>query len=756
MRAVWRAARAAVRRRRLQTLVIAVMVAVSAALLTLAAGLLASATAPFDHAFGAARGAHLAITYDARGAAPGAVAATARGSGVTASAGPFATVHLETVAGELLVAGRPEGGGVDALTLAEGRWAARPGEIVVAAGRADRPPPFTLATRDGRTVTVVGAARSVTRTADAWTAPGALASLGPVTGAQMLYRLDRAATVEQVAAGRAALVGGLAVRAEESWLAARADAVHGPRSVLPFIALFGVLGLVTAILIIANVVSGAVVSGLRHIGVLKALGFTPGQVTAVYVTMVAVPAVAGCLAGVAAGNALAVVLLAHVADGLDLPSVAGTGLALDALAAAAVLGAVAVTALVPAARAGRLPAHRVIAARPPVPDGRARRAQTWLSGLSLPRAITLGLALPLARPGRAALTVAAVGFGVMSVTFAAGLNLSVGAMREATDPAQVSIRAVPERPVSGFDARVRALLSSRPGTERLTAGTRAGVAVAGAGTSFELEAWQSTDLITEPVLRGRRPAGPGEAAVTDFFLKLHHRRVGDTLTLRAGDRTTDVRIVGALFATDAGRLWSSWEPLAALNPAARPDTFLVRLAPGTAQDAYVNGFAEALEAGSGLAGTDYDLGVTMNGDHQDAAFTALFATLALLISAACALGVLNSVVLTTRERGRDLGVLKALGMTPPQVVAMTVVSMTALGVAGGVLGAPAGVALHRLGLELTGRSVGSGLPSVMYGVYPAAMLAALPVAGALIAALGALLPAVRAGRIRTAAVLRGE
>ena len=52
----------------------------------------------------------------------------------------------------------------------------------------------------------------------------------------------------------------------------------------------------------ANVVSGAVVAGFRHIGVLKALGFTPNQVMAVYLTMVAVPALVGCVVGTVAGN----------------------------------------------------------------------------------------------------------------------------------------------------------------------------------------------------------------------------------------------------------------------------------------------------------------------------------------------------------------------------------------------------------------------------------------------------------------------
>ncbi|MFJ3923241.1 ATP-binding cassette domain-containing protein [Streptomyces sp. NPDC090022] len=69
---------------------------------------------------------------------------------------------------------------------------------------------------------------------------------------------------------------------------------------LPFMTLFGILGLLVSALIVGNVVSGAVVSGYRHIGVLKALGFTPNQVVAVYLTMLSVPAVVGCVLGSAA------------------------------------------------------------------------------------------------------------------------------------------------------------------------------------------------------------------------------------------------------------------------------------------------------------------------------------------------------------------------------------------------------------------------------------------------------------------------
>jgi putative ABC transport system permease protein len=44
-----------------------------------------------------------------------------------------------------------------------------------------------------------------------------------------------------------------------------------------------------------------------------------------------------------------------------------------------------------------------------------------------------------------------------------------------------------------------------------------------------------------------------------------------------------------------------------------------------------------------------------------------------------ALGVLNTVVLMTRERAHDLGVFKAVGMTPRQAIAMVVTTVAATG-----------------------------------------------------------------------------
>ncbi len=116
-----------------------------------------------------------------------------------------------------------------------------------------------------------------------------------------------------------------------------------------------------SVLIVSNVVSGAVVAGYRRIGILKSIGFTPAQVVAAYVGQVVFSAVIGCLAGVGIGNLLSVPLLSKTAN------VYGVGVLtvptwVSVLVPAAVCVLVGIAALLPALRAGRLSALPAAAA----------------------------------------------------------------------------------------------------------------------------------------------------------------------------------------------------------------------------------------------------------------------------------------------------------------------------------------------------------------------------------------------------------
>jgi putative ABC transport system permease protein len=134
----------------------------------------------------------------------------------------------------------------------------------------------------------------------------------------------------------------------------------------------------------------------------------------------------------------------------------------------------------------------------------------------------------------------------------------------------------------------------------------------------------------------------------------------------------------------------------------------------------------------------------------------LAGTLTLLLVTVAGLGVLNTVVLDTRERVHDLGVFKALGMSPRQTIAMVLTSVGGIGLLAGLLGVPAGILLHHWVLPAMGRAAGTTIPASDIDVYHVPVLAAL-VAGSLVIALaGALLPAGWAARTSTTRALRTE
>ncbi|MEU5668514.1 ABC transporter permease [Streptomyces longwoodensis] len=135
---------------------------------------------------------------------------------------------------------------------------------------------------------------------------------------------------------------------------------------------------------------------------------------------------------------------------------------------------------------------------------------------------------------------------------------------------------------------------------------------------------------------------------------------------------------------------------------------------------------------------------------------ALVAMFTLMLTVIAALGVLSMVVQDTRERVHDMGIFKALGMTPQQTIAMVLTSVTLTGLIAGLIGVPIGVAVEKATLSPMGHAIGRHLPPNVTHVYTAGLLLALLAAGVVIALLGALLPAGWAARSRTATAQRTE
>ncbi|GAA1266601.1 MULTISPECIES: ABC transporter permease [Streptomyces] len=783
MSAVWRASRAAVRRRRLQTSVIGVVVLVSSMALVVALGLLDVASGPFDRLFGQAHGAHVVATFDAAKVSGAELARTAHrsGSGVRASAGPFpqAVVDIPQNAasempgmgpGPLTVVGRAKPGGpVDRLDLFAGHWATGPGQIVLALpdapgmGKGPHSPIGKRIQLPGlQPLTVVGLASSVSGTAQAWVSPQQITALHPTTY-QMLYRFDQAATARQITADTAAVTAGLpsgSLLAEQSYLTLKAQLAANPDAFVPFLMAFGILGLLVAVLIVANVVSGAVVSGFRHIGVLKSLGFTPNQVVAVYLVMVCVPATAGALAGTALGAVAARPLLHQVFQGADLATVNVTPTISSWVYATTALGmptVVLLAALVPALRAHRLSAAQAISAGSAPSGGRGLAVQRWLTGVRLPRPVTLGLGLPFARPGRALLTVCAVLLGVATVTFATGLSttmISYGNAVEGAGKVQVIVGRGETRfgqtaPEHG-DAATQALLRGLPHAADVSAVGYANVRLIGQSQDVSLEGDRGgRSALQDDLARGRWMRGPGEVVASGRFLSKHGLRLGDSFVLSAANsRQERVTLVGEVMSGPADWMRADWTTVTALAPRAQANQYWVRLTPG----ADVSAFIKAVRAAD--PGLYPDAKTSVNAGALTVISSA--SVLTLMLTVVAAMGVFNTVVLSSRERRRDLGMLKSIGMTPRQVTAMMVVSMAGLGLVGGLLGLPLGVAAYRVVIPMTEHSAHLAFPARMLDVWHPGSMTLLALAGVAIAALGAVIPARTAARQTIARVLHTE
>ncbi|HEY1624611.1 MAG TPA: FtsX-like permease family protein [Streptosporangiaceae bacterium] len=801
MKAIIRAARGGLGGRRLQAVVIGLVVLACTAASVLAVGMLVDSQSPFDRGFAAQHGAEVTADMSAAAATAVQLAATSHVSGVTGVAGPFpettaaAKFTIPGISGagiiQVHLVGRSSPNGpVDDLTLKAGHWPTASDQVVWSqagpvSGGLQLGSTVTVPGAPGSPVlTVVGFANSITNTADAWVLPAeiaALSSTGSAPQAQMLYRFAGASTATAINADVSALKAALpagTVQETASYLDVRTAEKSNVAIWAPFIIAFGIIALVMSVLIIANVVSGAVIAGTTRIGVLKAIGFTPAQVTVSYVLQVAVPALAGCVVGALLGVLLAIPILSQNASVYGVGSLS-IPLWVVVTVPLAILGLTTVGAMLPALRAGRMSAVQAIATgRAPRPS-RGYFAHRLLGKVRwAPRAVTIGLAAPFSRPARTGVTAVAIMFGAVAVTFGVGLSTSLNrvyADLRLANTAPLRIDPAPDGPVEvqpgkgrkviGTSASpaeqrtIAAALTANPGIAHWVPETDAQVGVAELSQQAQVTAFDGGARWTGiPIIKGSWYSGTGSVDVNTAFLTDTGTSVGSTVTLTSGGRSQTVRIAGESFTNDASDpvVLMSGSGLARIDPGQTPTQYYAGVKPGTDPQRVANALEATLDPSGPIQGAVADIQVTPNDNGELIAVVALITLLTILLIVVAGLGVLNTVVLQLRERVHDLGVFKSVGMTPRQAIAMVVCSVTLIGLLAGIVAVPLGVLVHNGVVPVMGHAANTDLPAAVISVYPWWQYVLLALAGLVIAVAAALGPAGWAARTRTAFALRAE
>jgi putative ABC transport system permease protein len=791
MNAVLAAVVADLRRRKLQTFIIALVVLLTSGAATLALSLLVETDAPYDHAFARANGAHLTIVYNANVVSAHSLRTTGSARGVTASAGPWpealAMYSHATPDGGLQVQGltivgrsRPDTT-VDRLTLEAGRWNRGPGEIVASRQLADS---WGLRVGDtispapaehGPTLHVVGIAASISPYTDGWVEPSQVRGLIQHQGGsleQMLYRVTPNGTDAQLRTATQAITAGVppgAVQSVGNYLQVKRDADIVAAVMVPFLLAFSAFALVASGLIIGNVVGGVVVSSYRDIGVMRAVGFTPAGVVALLLTQIMVPALAGCVGGIVLGTLASQPFLSDTAHALGLPSPFTAALPVDFGVFLAIALVVAVAAFLPARRAGSMSAVAAITlGSAPAATGMSRFGR-FAFGLSLPRALALGLADAFSRPLRSAMTLGAIVTGVATVIFALNLHLSLGLVAEHIDRdqyAQVDVYPIsvvgpgaikggalpPGFPPPVSAAHAAGILRNDPGTAHFVAEGQSDVTVPGISESIPYIAYKGTSgWLGYAMVSGRWFSRSGEVVAPSKLLSQAHLHVGQSLTAYHSGRPMRLTIVGEVFDQSYDNLFlrGTWSALAAVEPHLTVRQFEVGVRPGTDVAQYVNRIrSPSLPVDFARSASSESSFILING---------VIAGLALVLTLIAIAGVFNTVLLNTREQLRDIAILKAVGMSPHSVVGMVVASIGLLGLLAGGIGIPVGLLLHRQILTFMGKiASGTNIPPSFFDPMSHVMYPVLLLSGVIIAVLGAWLPAQWAASSGVSEVLGRE
>ncbi|MFE0679073.1 ABC transporter permease [Streptomyces sp. NPDC058867] len=751
MRATLRWAHSDLRAHRGEALFLVLATAGVVLSLLLATALFGYATNPWQRVFTQSRGAHVWL-HTAGPTDAGKLTAL---DGVDAVAGPYptasATLASRGARASVELRGTPELPSVGRPLLTAGHWLdpAAPDGVVLESGLAR-----TLLAAPGDTLKLPGTARTLTvlgvadsaepryrpgsRPGLVWALPSAVRDPGgQVTGLRLTDPEDTDYAVQRAVT----LLGAGAVGEVTTWQQARAEAQGDNRLLGQVLGLFGLGALIAAGLAVHGAIATRIRGHLRDISVLKAIGFTPGQVVRGYLLQHLAYALLGAVAAAALIEAVGDRFPGRLGDAVGVwQGLPGHAVALFAVPVCAVLFIAATTGLA-AWRAGRVPPVPVPRPAAPVGGGLTGPVRRML-GLRLSPALVLGWHTAFARRPRTLATVARLTLPLLLIVVALSAWSTIDRFR--SEPERIGLpTALTVHTDAGIGARdARALLARDPRVAAVYPGVEVAALVPGQTSTIAL---RGLGTRAEPypyaLAEGRPALGRDEAVAGQGLLNLLDARVGDWVRMTVGDQPQILHIVGrSIEPENAGRVIStSLDTLRENDPGLAPSRYELRLRPGAD--------ASAVAARLSAAGHGHlDVHTVPNPADGLSPLRGVVVGLITVLALIGLIELLTAIGGLVREGERDLLALRAIGLSPRQITGITVTATVCTTLAAVVAGTALGAPLGRWLIDAQSRS--SGIGAGVADGPSAVLLVAFGAAAVLGAAAVAALPAARAVRGR--------
>jgi putative ABC transport system permease protein len=491
-----------------------------------------------------------------------------------------------------------------------------------------------------------------------------------------------------------------AVERYSTWQQVRTSMASNDRLLGLLLALFGIIALLAAPCAIANVTAARVLVQRRDIAMLKALGFTPGQVVRMLVAEQTALGAAGAVLGLAAARILTSPQFVRPPDGtpVGLAELSGWWVAL--IGGGTVL-TVALATAIPAWYAGRV--SPVAAVQPSPLRGHLSRLARLGLLVRLPAPLVLGARDCLTRRLAAALTVFGLAVPMVMITIALTCWSTLDSFTRA--PGRIGLAAAVTVSQGGLDSKQAvALISHDDQVRAYYPGTSLDTLLPGDNGTFTARAigysWRPYPF---RVVQGRMFHAPNEAVAGQGFLDLMHIGVGAWISPTIEGVPVILHIVGRTIEPDNNGdvLDFGLDALSDAGTAPGQLVYSLVLKPGVSPAA----------ARAGLLAASHDqLDVQLVANPA----SGLGIVRVVIVVAVVVLGIIGLANLLTatavglRDHLHEVGVLKALGLTPRQVMATLVVNTAILTTVGVASGTAAGLIIGPRLINMQAQTSGMG------------------------------------------------
>ena len=535
-----------------------------------------------------------------------------------------------------------------------------------------------------------------------------------------------------------------AVERYSTWQQVKQSMASNDRLLGLLLALFGIIALVAAPCAIANVTAARVLLQRQDIAMLKALGFTPGQVVRMLLAEQTLLGAAGAGLGLAVARIATLPEFVRQPDGtpVSLGPLSGSWMAL--IAVGTVL-TVAVATVIPAWRAGQV--SPVAALQPSPPRGHLSRLARLGLLVHLPVALVLGARDSLTRRLPAAATVFGLAIPMAMITIALTCWSTVDGFSH--DAGRIGLAAAVRVSQGGLTASQAAALISHDGQVRAWyPGAEFDTLLPGDNGTFTARAMGTSarPYPFQPVA-GRLYHAANEAVAGQGFLDLMHIQVGAWISPTIDGVPVILHIVGRTIEPDNNGdvLDFGLNALPAAQTAA-PSFYSLVLKPGVSADA---ARAYLLQ----VSHDRLDVQVVANPASELGIMQVVIVISVVILAVIALANLLTATVVGLRDHLHEVGVLQAMGLTPRQVIATLVVNATILTTIGVAAGTAAGLVIAPRLINMQGRTSGMG-SGIASGLSVAAVAEIVAIALA-IAAAAALFLASRTVRNPDSAYRRG-